>query len=732
MLAMLKPTSVTARRLAWFLVLVQGMVIGRFAIDLPWYTADSPAVVVDPVDIPVEAPRSPMLDTAAATTAVAASPPNTNKSHLATIDTVGRCIGIFWITGICLLPAYWSLAYWRFVRRISAAREAPRQWQEQWQCLLDENAVRATIPLRVVERIGPGLCRLPSGYCVVIPIGFWRQLDRDQRLAILKHELEHFVRGDTWKSLVARILALPQWFNPAAWFAVRRFDECGEWACDQAATRDMPAHASRYARALLKLGSLADPVEPCMTGVRGGRLLLRIRRVLSTHKKGDSRMKKLLLSTIVFGLVVANVFRVQLVAQQLPDDALPAEKTSDVSGQPADSAVIVRSYKLRQAKAEDVVASLRKLLEADKEANREGEQLRMAADDRVNAVIIAASEEMLNKVERLLRRIDNSVQSAPKPTKDTETAIKVFHLKYVTAKAAESIARQLYADAENVKIVVDARTNSVIVSSPQRVAEKIEALFRVLDSNKKPETAIAIPGQDAPAIARALEQQLDESNIKQPVQIHLIDGVIILRGERDDVKKVQKLLGQLNSASAQTKKPELQDVASVARDDVKVEGGGGTVGTRGAVAGNRTQKEVGGFYARQPNDRSLDLVAMTDSLSAAIAARSLAKHEFIRIKKLHDRKAATDSQFESIKIKLETAERKISLFQQLLSVALNGAEREVASLAEQNKLVTEKFRDGRLNAFEVKESDRSLNAAQTYMRLLQQIYDNSKSVDSDP
>src|SRR5262249_54471037 len=58
----------------------------------------------------------------------------------------------------------------------------------------------------------------------------WRQLDSGERLAILRHELAHYRRGDLWKSLVARLLALPHWFNPLAWRAGRRFDEAAERA----------------------------------------------------------------------------------------------------------------------------------------------------------------------------------------------------------------------------------------------------------------------------------------------------------------------------------------------------------------------------------------------------------------------------------------------------------------------------------------------------------------------
>ena len=87
----------------------------------------------------------------------------------------------------------------------------------------------------VHPRLGPMLCRLPGGYRIVVPRRLWGQLTAAQRGAVMQHELAHYLRGDLWKSFAVRLLALPHWFNPLAWWAVRRFDEGGEWACDESA-----------------------------------------------------------------------------------------------------------------------------------------------------------------------------------------------------------------------------------------------------------------------------------------------------------------------------------------------------------------------------------------------------------------------------------------------------------------------------------------------------------------
>ena len=120
--------------------------------------------------------------------------------------------------------------------------------------------------MRVTVRIGPVLCRLPWGYQLLVPGPLWERLDPAGRLSILRHELAHAERGDVWKSLGVRLLALPHWFNPLAWWAVRRFDEAAEWACDQAVCGASRQARPEYAKALVVMGETA--AAPACSGRR--------------------------------------------------------------------------------------------------------------------------------------------------------------------------------------------------------------------------------------------------------------------------------------------------------------------------------------------------------------------------------------------------------------------------------------------------------------------------------
>jgi hypothetical protein len=115
---------------------------------------------------------------------------------------------------------------------------------------------------------------------------------------------------------LVRVLALPHWFNPLAWWAVREFEEAGEWICDDLAAGQT---ATEYARALVQLCEPPLPAAWPTTAARGSGVAARVRRLLETQTKEDSIMKKLILAAVAIVLFIFGVVRVELVAQALPD-----------------------------------------------------------------------------------------------------------------------------------------------------------------------------------------------------------------------------------------------------------------------------------------------------------------------------------------------------------------------------------------------------------------------------
>jgi beta-lactamase regulating signal transducer with metallopeptidase domain len=257
-------------RALWLLALLVGWTFGGVSVAIPWQRVEqareeSPAIVASLPPLasdalvelnvhappaseatPLEMPLLPVDATPrnfAAPLEFSASP--SAEANQAPGERVGLMhrlaslpwpllVVIAWLAGIGALMAIWLFGYIRFVRAIQVGAHGSERcdeaWQQQWKLLLKQHSVRRPIAMRVTVDTGPLLCRLPRGYELLIPAALWTSLDPAERQSVLQHELAHYLRGDLAKSLVARILALPHWFNPCAWLAVRRFDEAAEWA----------------------------------------------------------------------------------------------------------------------------------------------------------------------------------------------------------------------------------------------------------------------------------------------------------------------------------------------------------------------------------------------------------------------------------------------------------------------------------------------------------------------
>ena len=119
---------------------------------------------------------------------------------------------------------------------------------------------------------------LPAGASAVLQ-GAWRprvRLPADfrtrfapyERRLVLLHERVHAERGDTRWTVLALGLLVLQWFNPVAWWAMRRWRQDMELAADAAVLRRRPEALPTYRAALLRaqnVGFTPLSVSPCAT-----------------------------------------------------------------------------------------------------------------------------------------------------------------------------------------------------------------------------------------------------------------------------------------------------------------------------------------------------------------------------------------------------------------------------------------------------------------------------------
>ena len=338
LIGLFRCTSANTQRIVWFLVLVQGIILIPLPLNIPWYalppvssatTGQTPATAHDsPADSsrdqsrPANYPLSgdPFVRVAAANPTVTetqvASAPRRSTSGL---PSVWQCVLLLWGLGMMSYASVELWRYIRFVRRLRTFESSEADWAAQWRQLLASRGVHhRRIPFCVSRDVGPALIRRPSGYLVVVPEAAWATLTARQRHLILCHELAHYEHGDLWRSLAARLLALPHWFNPLSWWAVRKFEECTEWLCDCAATNASASGTStiEYARALVQLGSSPFLQTSWVGAAQGSRLSHRIQRLISNPLSEDSKMKKVALVSVALGLLVGGGIRIHLVAKE--------------------------------------------------------------------------------------------------------------------------------------------------------------------------------------------------------------------------------------------------------------------------------------------------------------------------------------------------------------------------------------------------------------------------------
>jgi beta-lactamase regulating signal transducer with metallopeptidase domain len=323
--------SPAIQRFAWLLVLVPGVIVWRMSMVLPVLPAKNVArtdlgpEVGTGRQISYDGWRDLSLEEPLDQPGIAAEP------HPAGADLGCAIVLGGWMVGMVVLAVRWAHSYLAFASGLPPPLPPVVGWAAELQDICDELSIRHPITLHLTQRLGPALCLVPCGYRLLVPQAVWQRLSTQQRRAILRHELAHYVRGDLWKSFLARLLAWPQWFNPLAWLAVRNFEEAAEWACDDAVVAALGEARFDYLRALLELGQSNLSTPTLHAAIHGGSLQCRVRRLLSPTGK-DSVMKKLVVIAAALALAAGGFARIRLASAQSPAAPSSERATATASG----------------------------------------------------------------------------------------------------------------------------------------------------------------------------------------------------------------------------------------------------------------------------------------------------------------------------------------------------------------------------------------------------------------
>lgn len=327
LLAWLRIDAPRIHRLAWLLVIAQGWLFFPLTIEIK--TASPPttpkrAAGLMPAETTKRSSTQSSADAARGREPFATSDSPTveaPQSRKAPDPLPLPIITIAsWLLGAIALAAIAVRRYLQVLRMLplGSPPDDP-QWQAEWHAARAAAKLRRRQPvdLRITTSLGPLLHWAPWAYLILAPRPLWTTLAAPQRQAILRHELAHLRRGDLWKSLAIRVLALPQWFNPLAWLAIRRFDEAAEWACDDAAAATAASRLT-FAESLLQSAEYAAAFPASAPAARGV-LTRRIQRLVNPRFKEESKMKLLVPPLLLLLLTIFQTLRIErVVAAETP------------------------------------------------------------------------------------------------------------------------------------------------------------------------------------------------------------------------------------------------------------------------------------------------------------------------------------------------------------------------------------------------------------------------------
>jgi uncharacterized protein YhaN len=212
----------------------------------------------------------------------------------------------------------------------SVVRRAEPVTDPDWLRLLDRARRQVGYPRHV---------RLVSSRHVQVPatVGLWSPIvvlpahgnswNHQRRSAVLHHELVHVARFDWPVRLIARLARAAYWFNPVAWWAVRRLDLEQELACDE----EVLSHgtkSSAYACHLLGIArAVTNNNVPAISGMAMARRSHLEERIMTMLNRTNHRKVGL---GVLLPAAILMAAMVPAIAAVYPGDPPPRPASSEL------------------------------------------------------------------------------------------------------------------------------------------------------------------------------------------------------------------------------------------------------------------------------------------------------------------------------------------------------------------------------------------------------------------
>jgi type II secretion system protein D len=221
-------------------------------------------------------------------------------------------------------------------------------------------------------------------------------------------------------------------------------------------------------------------------------------------------------------------------------------------------------FKLEKGEAASVAQALMISLRAGvKPGEREPV---VTPEARSNSVLVAASPATLERAERLIRSMDESVDAA-------RSGVRTVFLKYARAEALAPIVQDLLSKGEQepewawwsprrstgdepeVKVVAEPRLNAVIVSGSASVLDVAEDMIASLDAKgdgdvPRPLWVLPVQNADAAVLAETAAEMFSEGEGPAPfIRVDASSNTLIVRATPEQLTQIEALVQRVDAAT---------------------------------------------------------------------------------------------------------------------------------------------------------------------------------------
>lgn len=231
-----------------------------------------------------------------------------------------------WLAGVLALGLRTAGA-WVWLRRVQATA-APIEEPGWLGRLVRTAGIRRAVRLLESARVATPMCLGLVRPVILLPLGFFANLDPLAAEAVLAHELAHIRRLDALVNAFQCGMEVLFFFHPAVWWISRRIRTEREHCCDDAAVLAC-GDAVLYAETLSRLDALRQRLPAMALPANGGNLMERMRRLLQADQP------RFRLATPGLGLLAALALVCMLPARAgRPQPPRPEEPTRPLAAVP--------------------------------------------------------------------------------------------------------------------------------------------------------------------------------------------------------------------------------------------------------------------------------------------------------------------------------------------------------------------------------------------------------------